>query len=113
MPEIAVLLYDRVTALDAVGPYEVLQRWPDARLRWLAPEPGVIRTDEGKLALLAEASLEDVPRPDRGRGSRAASAPTPCSMTSAYWTGCAAPTRARVGRPRCVRARSCWAPRGS
>jgi putative intracellular protease/amidase len=64
MPEIAVLVYDRITALDAVGPYEVLQRWPDARLRWVAPEPGVVRTDEGKLALVADAALDDVPRPD-------------------------------------------------
>jgi len=64
VPEIAVLLYDRVTALDAVGPYEVLQRLPGARLRWVAPEPGAIGTDEGKLRLMAGERLEDVDRPD-------------------------------------------------
>lgn len=64
MPEIALLVFDRITALDAVGPYEVLQRLPDARLRWVAPQPGVVRTDQGKLALLAEHRLEDVTRPD-------------------------------------------------
>ena len=64
MPEIAVLVYDRITALDAIGPYEVLQRWPDARLRWVAPEPGVVKTDEGKLAIVADAALDDVTRPD-------------------------------------------------
>ena len=64
MPEIAVLVYDRITALDAVGPYEVLQRWPDAQLRWVAREPGVVHTDEGKLALVADSGLDEVTQPD-------------------------------------------------
>ncbi len=64
MSEIAILVFDRITALDAVGPYEVLQRLPDARIRWVAPEPGVVRSDQGKLALLAEDALEAVDRPD-------------------------------------------------
>ncbi len=64
MTEIAILVYDRITALDAVGPYEVLQRLPEARIRWVAPEPGRVRTDQGKLTLVAEDRLEDVPRPD-------------------------------------------------
>jgi putative intracellular protease/amidase len=64
MTEIAILVYDRITALDAVGPYEVLQRLPEARIRWVAPEPGPVRTDEGRLTLLADDRLEDVTRPD-------------------------------------------------
>lgn len=64
MTEIAILVYDRITALDAVGPYEVLQRLPEARVHWVAPRPGRIGTDEGKLTLLAEERLEDVTRPD-------------------------------------------------
>jgi len=62
--DIAVLLYDRFTALDAVGPYEVLSRLPGARLRFVADEPGPVRTDTGALAITADAALADVPAPD-------------------------------------------------
>ncbi len=62
--QIAILLFDRLTALDAVGPYEVLSRLPDAELTFVAQEPGPKRTDTGRLALLADASLGDVPHPD-------------------------------------------------
>ena len=37
---IAIPLYDRFTALDAVGPYEVLSRLPGASVTWLAHERG-------------------------------------------------------------------------
>jgi transcriptional regulator GlxA family with amidase domain len=62
--QIAILIYDRLTALDAVGPYEVLSRLPGAELIFVAQEPGPKRTDTGRLALLADASLADVPHPD-------------------------------------------------
>jgi transcriptional regulator GlxA family with amidase domain len=62
--EIAILLYDRLTALDAIGPYEVLSRLPGARARFVALEPGPVATDNGMLTLVAEASLEDASRPD-------------------------------------------------
>jgi len=62
--KIAIPLYDRFTALDAVGPYEVVQRIPGAEIAWLASEPGPVRTDTGQLALLADAAFEDVPDPD-------------------------------------------------
>ena len=61
---IAIVLYDRFTALDAIGPYEVLSRLPDARVTWLAHEPALVRTDNGMLALEATARLEDLPQPD-------------------------------------------------
>ncbi len=61
---IAILLYDRLTALDAIGPYEVLSRLPGASLTFVAAEPGPIRTDNGMLTLLAERSIEDVADPD-------------------------------------------------
>ena len=38
--DIAIVLYDRFTALDAVGPYEVLSRLPGANLRFLAASRG-------------------------------------------------------------------------
>jgi transcriptional regulator GlxA family with amidase domain len=62
--QIAILIYDRLTALDAVGPYEVLSRLPDAELTFVAQEPGSKRTDTGRLALLADASLAELPHPD-------------------------------------------------
>jgi putative intracellular protease/amidase len=61
--DIAILLYDRMTALDAIGPYEVLGRVPGAELAFVSPEPGLKRTDQ-KLGLMADTSLEDMPRPD-------------------------------------------------
>src|SRR5688500_11774142 len=62
--QIAIPLYDRFTALDAVGPYEVLSRLPGARVQFIAREAGPVVTDNGMLTLLASASLEDVPSPD-------------------------------------------------
>jgi putative intracellular protease/amidase len=75
--QIAIPLYDRFTALDAVGPYEVLSRLPGARVEFVAAEPGVIRTDTGMLAVSVERRLDDVAAPEvvlvpGGIGSRAA-----------------------------------------
>ena len=61
---IAIVLYDRFTALDAIGPYEVLSRLPGASVAFAAVEPGPVRTDSGMLTLLAERSLEQVREPD-------------------------------------------------
>jgi putative intracellular protease/amidase len=61
---IAIPLYDRFTALDAVGPYEVLSRLPGASATWLAHEPGVVRTDNGMLGIEATAAFEDLPDPE-------------------------------------------------
>jgi putative intracellular protease/amidase len=62
--QIAILLFDRLTALDAVGPYEVLSRLPGATVTFVAEEPGPKRTDTGQLALVADASLADLPAPE-------------------------------------------------
>jgi len=61
---IAVLLYDRLTALDAIGPYEVLSRIPGATVTFVGAEAGPVRTDNGMLTLLAERSIEELRRPD-------------------------------------------------
>jgi transcriptional regulator GlxA family with amidase domain len=61
--DIAILLYERFTALDAVGPYEVLWRVPGARVRWVGVEARPYATDRG-LQLVADAALADVPAPD-------------------------------------------------
>jgi transcriptional regulator GlxA family with amidase domain len=62
--EIAIPLFDRFTALDAVGPYEVLSRIPGARVRFVAAEPGPKRTETRMLTLTAEASLAEVSEPE-------------------------------------------------
>ncbi|MFJ7338103.1 DJ-1/PfpI family protein [Streptomyces sp. NPDC101110] len=62
--QIAVVLYDRFTALDAVGPYETLGRLPDAETVFVAEQAGPVRNDAGNLALIADRALADVPHPD-------------------------------------------------
>jgi putative intracellular protease/amidase len=61
---IAILLYDRFTALDAIGPYEVLSRLPGARVTFVAAEAGPVLTDNGMLGLVAERSIDEVPTAD-------------------------------------------------
>jgi putative intracellular protease/amidase len=62
--DIAIPIFDRFTALDAVGPYEVLSRLPGARVRFVAHEAGPVRADTRMLTLDAEARFEDVPSPE-------------------------------------------------
>ncbi|QEU82771.1 DJ-1/PfpI family protein [Streptomyces subrutilus] len=62
--QIAVLLYDRFTALDAVGPFDTLGRLPGARTVFVAERPGPVRNDSGQLSLVAEKGLGEVLRPD-------------------------------------------------
>jgi putative intracellular protease/amidase len=61
---IAIPIFDNITALDAVGPYEVLSRLPGARVHFIAAEPGPKRTETGMLALTADLSLEELPDPE-------------------------------------------------
>ena len=61
--QIALLLYENMTALDAVSPYEVLAQLPEAQLRFVAATPGPKRTDSG-LVLVATEALAEVPAPD-------------------------------------------------
>jgi transcriptional regulator GlxA family with amidase domain len=61
---IAIPIFDRLTALDAVGPYEVLSRIPGATVRFIAAEPGPKRTETKMLALMADAGLDELPNPE-------------------------------------------------
>jgi transcriptional regulator GlxA family with amidase domain len=77
--DIAIPIFDGITALDAVGPYEVLSRLPGARVSFLAKEPGAKRTENGMLALVADRALTELTEPDvivvpGGRGTRALTA---------------------------------------
>ncbi|MGV9315918.1 DJ-1/PfpI family protein [Streptomyces sp. NPDC003691] len=62
--QIAVLLYDRFTTLDAVGPYELLGRLPGAETVFVGKERGPVRGDQGSLALVADRTLAEVTGPD-------------------------------------------------
>ena len=73
---IAIPIFDRLTALDAVGPYEVLSRLPGAEVRFVADSEGPKRTENGMLALTADALLDELPDPEvivvpGGHGTRA------------------------------------------
>jgi transcriptional regulator GlxA family with amidase domain len=60
----AILIFDRLTALDAVGPYEVLRSVPGWEVCFVAAEKGEKRTDVGSLGLSADYSLDEVTDPD-------------------------------------------------
>jgi putative intracellular protease/amidase len=63
--DIAIPIFDRITALDAIGPYEVLSRLPDARVRFLGVSgPGLVRTENGMLALHADGGLDELAHPE-------------------------------------------------
>lgn len=62
--QIAIPVFERITALDAVGPYEVLQRLPESEIIFIGHREGTVRTDNGFLGLAADAEFEDVTDPD-------------------------------------------------
>jgi transcriptional regulator GlxA family with amidase domain len=73
--QIAILIFDGLTALDAIGPYEVLSRVPDAELRFVAKQAGPVRTDTGALGVQADLAIADLDDPEvvvvpGGPGSR-------------------------------------------
>jgi transcriptional regulator GlxA family with amidase domain len=62
--EIALLLYDGLAPLDAVGPYEVMRNVPGWEVRTVAKDPGTVRSEDGSLGLVADHALADVTAPD-------------------------------------------------
>jgi transcriptional regulator GlxA family with amidase domain len=62
--QIAIPLFERLTALDAIGPYEVLSRLPGAEVVFVAAQPGPKRADTGALSLTADRGLSEVLQPD-------------------------------------------------
>jgi transcriptional regulator GlxA family with amidase domain len=72
----AILLFDKITALDAVGPYEVLRQVPGWEVRCVGSRKGEVRTDSGFLGLSVDFLLEEATRPQvvlvpGGEGNRA------------------------------------------
>jgi transcriptional regulator GlxA family with amidase domain len=62
--QVAIALFPRLTALDAIGPYEVLQRVPELDLVFVGSERGTVRTDNGFLGLSVDATFDEVPNPN-------------------------------------------------
>ncbi len=61
---IAIVLYEGMTALDAVGPLDVLRFLPGATVELVAESAGPVRTDSGVLELVATSSYAACPAPD-------------------------------------------------
>lgn len=64
MTQIAIPLYPGYTALDFIGPYDVLRNLPDAEVRFVWHEPGPIEADSGVLLVGATHSFDETPSPD-------------------------------------------------
>jgi transcriptional regulator GlxA family with amidase domain len=60
---VAILLYENITPLDAIGPYDVLRRLPGARVTFVAEQPGPKQAEGGGFSLVAEHALAEVPHP--------------------------------------------------
>ncbi|ORB84849.1 thiamine biosynthesis protein ThiJ [Mycobacterium kansasii] len=62
--QVAIPLFPRFTALDAVGPYEVLQRIPSIDVVFVGHQRGELRTENGMLGLICDATFDEVGAPD-------------------------------------------------
>jgi transcriptional regulator GlxA family with amidase domain len=62
--QVAIPLFPRFTALDAIGPYEVLQRIPRFDITFVGHRRGEVRSDNGMLGVTVDATFEEMPRPD-------------------------------------------------
>jgi transcriptional regulator GlxA family with amidase domain len=62
--QVAIPVFPRFTALDAVGPYEVLQRIPSIDITFIGHRRGELRSENGMLGITADATFEELPEPD-------------------------------------------------
>ena len=62
--KIAIALFEQVTALDAIGPYEVLQRLPGAKICFVGHRKGEVRADNGFLGMTVDYTFDEIPNPD-------------------------------------------------
>ena len=61
---VAIALFPGSTALDAVGPYEVVQRVPSIDVVFVGHARGEVRTDNGMLGLTVDAVFDELTEPD-------------------------------------------------
>jgi putative intracellular protease/amidase len=62
--KIVAVLFNQLTALDIVGPYEVLQRLPEATVTFVGHSKGEVRTDNGFLGLTVDATFDEISSAD-------------------------------------------------
>lgn len=62
--EIAILLYDGITALDAIGPYEVFAATQQCQVKFIAKDKGMIKLDSKMGFLHADYSFSDITSAD-------------------------------------------------
>ncbi len=62
--QVAIPVFPRFTALDTVGPYEVLQRIPTLDVTFVGHERGKVRTENGMLGVSVDATFEELAAPD-------------------------------------------------
>lgn len=62
--DMTILLFEGMTALDAIGPFDVFREIPDVKVTFVAEEPGAKHTDDGSLGLVASHAITDVDRTD-------------------------------------------------
>ena len=62
--QVVIPLFPKFTALDGIGPYEVLQRIPSIDVTFIGHQRGEIRSENGFLGITADGTFDDFPRPD-------------------------------------------------
>jgi transcriptional regulator GlxA family with amidase domain len=62
--KVSILIFDGLTALDAIGPYDVLRQVPGWEVAIVGKQPGEVRTEEGGLGLVADVGLAEAGEPD-------------------------------------------------
>jgi len=58
--KVAIALFPRNTSLDAIGPYETLQRVPSIDVVFVGHRRGEVRSDNGMLGLMCDAAFDEV-----------------------------------------------------
>jgi transcriptional regulator GlxA family with amidase domain len=62
--QVVIPLFPKFTALDGIGPYEVLQRIPELDITFIGHERGEVRSENGFLGITRDATFEEMPSPD-------------------------------------------------
>ena len=62
--QVVIPLFPRFTALDGIGPYEVLQRIPSIAVTFIGHDRGEVRSENGLLGITVDGTFDDFPHPD-------------------------------------------------
>ena len=62
MLQVAIPMIARFTALDGIGPYEVLQRIPELNVTFVGHHRGEVRSENGMLGITVDATFDEMTR---------------------------------------------------